>query len=72
MLRDFKIYFYVNSMRISCLVNERVGYFVTVYVVVRRGDWRGMTVKRNDDDEWSSDDMVLWLGRRQNGDVVEW
>jgi hypothetical protein len=29
-------------------------------------------VKENDDDMWSSDDMMLWLGRKQNGDAVEW
>jgi hypothetical protein len=29
-------------------------------------------VKGNDDGGWSSDDMVLWLERRQNGDAVEW
>jgi hypothetical protein len=39
---------------------------------VRRDDGRGTAVKRNDDDEWSSDGVVLWLKRRQNGDVVEW
>jgi hypothetical protein len=39
---------------------------------MRRDDGRGTTVKGNDDDEWSSDDVVLWLGRRQNRDTVEW
>jgi hypothetical protein len=29
-------------------------------------------MKENDDDGWSSDGMVLWLGRRQNRDAVEW
>jgi hypothetical protein len=33
-------------------------------VVVRRDDERGTAVKENDDGGWSSDDMVLWLGRR--------
>jgi hypothetical protein len=28
-------------------------------------------VKGNDDDRWSFDDVILWLGGRQNGDVVE-
>jgi hypothetical protein len=26
----------------------------------------------NDSGGWSSDDVMLWLGRRQNGDVIEW
>jgi hypothetical protein len=41
-------------------------------VVVRRDDEHEMAVKENDDDEWSSDGVVLWLGMRQNRDVVEW
>jgi hypothetical protein len=28
--------------------------------------------KWNNDDEWSSDDVLLWIGRRQNGGAVEW
>jgi hypothetical protein len=32
----------------------------------------GRPVKGNDNDRWSSDGVVLWLGRRQNGDAVEW
>jgi hypothetical protein len=39
---------------------------------VRRDDERGMAVKGNDGGGRSSDGVVLWLGRRQNGDVVEW
>jgi hypothetical protein len=35
-------------------------------VVVWRDDRREIVVKGNDDDRWSSDDMVLWLRRRQN------
>jgi hypothetical protein len=31
----------------------------------------GMMVKGNGGDGWSSDGMVLCLGRRQNGDAVE-
>jgi hypothetical protein len=38
---------------------------------VRRDDGHGTTVKGNDDSGWSSDSVVLLLGRRQNGDVVE-
>jgi hypothetical protein len=33
---------------------------------------RGMTVKENNGGGWNSDDVVLWLGRRQNGDMIEW
>jgi hypothetical protein len=29
-------------------------------------------VKGNDDGGSSSNGVVLWLGRRQNGDVIEW
>jgi hypothetical protein len=37
---------------------------VTVEVVVWRDDECGMIVKENDDDRWSSDGMMLWLGRK--------
>jgi hypothetical protein len=37
-----------------------------------RDDERKTTVKENDDGEWSSEGVVLWLVRRQNGDAVEW
>jgi hypothetical protein len=43
-----------------------------VGVVVRKDDGRETAVKGNDDGEWSSDDVVLWLERKQNGDVIEW
>jgi hypothetical protein len=39
-------------------------------VIVWRNDGHGTVVKGNDGDEWSSNGVVLWLGRRQNGDVV--
>jgi hypothetical protein len=42
-----------------------------VSVVVRSDDAHGLAMKGNDDDGWSSDDVVLRLGRRQNGDDVE-
>jgi hypothetical protein len=42
-----------------------------VGVVVWKVDGRGTTVKGNDGGGWSFDGVVLWLGRRQNGDVVE-
>jgi hypothetical protein len=38
---------------------------------VQRDDGRETTLKGNDGDGWSSDGMVLCLGRRQNDDVVE-
>jgi hypothetical protein len=43
-----------------------------VGVVVRRDNGRGMAVKGNDGGGWSSDGMILWLGRWQNGDAIEW
>jgi hypothetical protein len=30
-----------------------------------------IVVKGNNNDGWSSDGIVLWLGRRQNEDMVE-
>jgi hypothetical protein len=51
---------------------KRVCKFVTVGVVVRRDDGRRMAEKGNDSDWWNSDVVVLLLGRRQNGDMVEW
>jgi hypothetical protein len=38
---------------------------MTVDVIVRRDYVRGTAVKEDDDDVWSSDGMVLWLGRRK-------
>jgi hypothetical protein len=46
--------------------------FITMSIVVRRDDGHGKTVKGNDGDRWSSDGLVLQLGRRQNGDAVKW
>jgi hypothetical protein len=43
-----------------------------VGVVVRRDDECGMLVKENNDDEWSSDSMVFYLEKSQNGDTVQW
>jgi hypothetical protein len=42
-----------------------------VGVVVRRDDRHETAVKGKDDGGWSIDGVVLWLGRRQNGDVIE-
>jgi hypothetical protein len=38
---------------------------------VQRDNGRMTAVKENDDGGWSSDDVVLWLERRQNINVVE-
>jgi hypothetical protein len=43
-----------------------------MYVIVRRDDGHVTVIKENDDDGWSSDGVVLWLGRRKNRDVIEW
>jgi hypothetical protein len=40
-------------------------------VVVRMNDGRKTSVKGNDDGRWSFDGVVLWLGRKQNRDVIE-
>jgi hypothetical protein len=42
---------------------KMVGYFITIYVVMRRDDVRETVVKGNNDGKWSSDGMMLWLGR---------
>jgi hypothetical protein len=42
-----------------------------VGVVVWRDDESETMMKENDDDGWSSDGVVIWLGRMQNEDVVE-
>jgi hypothetical protein len=39
---------------------------------VRRDDGRVMIVKENNGIGWSSDGVMLCLGRRQTGDAVEW
>jgi hypothetical protein len=39
---------------------------------MRRDDVRETVVKGNNGGKWSSDGMMLWLGRMQNGDTVEW
>jgi hypothetical protein len=50
--------------------NEGCGTII-VDVVVGRNEGCGTMVKGNDNDEWSSNGAVLWLERRQNGDVIE-
>jgi hypothetical protein len=39
---------------------------------VWRDDGCGTVVKGNESDGWSFNGVVLWLGRRKNGDTVEW
>jgi hypothetical protein len=55
-------------MWIPCMLRE----LVNVGVIMWRDDRRGTTVKGNNDGGWISYDVVLWLGRRQNGDAIEW
>jgi hypothetical protein len=43
-----------------------------VGVILWRNDGRETLVKENDGGRWSSDDVVLWLGRRQNRDMIKW
>jgi hypothetical protein len=38
-----------------------------VFIVVWRDNGHKIAVKRNDDNGWSSDDVVIWLG----GDKIE-
>jgi hypothetical protein len=45
---------------------------VTMSVVMWMDDECETAVKWNDDDRWNFDGVVLWLGRRQNKDAVEW
>jgi hypothetical protein len=40
-------------------------------IIVWRDDECETTMKENDDSRWRSDGVVLWLGRRQNGDMIE-
>jgi hypothetical protein len=42
-----------------------------VGVIVRSDDENETIVKENNDGGWSSDSMVLYLGRRKNEDAVE-
>jgi hypothetical protein len=53
---------YSSSSSISLFVN----------VIIRRDDACGITIKGNDSGGWSSADVLLWLGRGQNVDAVEW
>jgi hypothetical protein len=40
-------------------------------VIMQRDDGHMTMVKGNDDNSWSSDGVVLWLGRRKNRDTIE-
>jgi hypothetical protein len=42
-----------------------------VGVIVQRDDRRETAVKKNDGGGWSSDAVMLWLGRKENRDVIE-
>jgi hypothetical protein len=55
-------------MPISCSVRETESISSSPWVSL----CGGTTVKGNNGDEWSFDGVMLWLGRRQNGDTVEW
>jgi hypothetical protein len=72
MMRHFKISFYVSTHTDKLFrKRKRVDLFVTMGAVVWRDDGRETAAKGNGSGGWSSNDVVLWLGRRQNGDVVE-
>jgi hypothetical protein len=41
-------------------------------IIMQRDNGHETLIKGNDDGGWSPDDMVLWLGMRQNKDAIEW
>jgi hypothetical protein len=51
---------------------KKIGYFITVGVIVQRYDGSKMMVKETDGSGWSSDDVVMCLRRGKNRDAVEW
>jgi hypothetical protein len=58
---------------ISCLKSERWSASSSLCVSFMRWDNEcGTTVKGYDNGQWSSDGVVLWLARMQNGYVIEW
>jgi hypothetical protein len=73
MLRYSKLSFYMNSY-VDKLFGKRKrdDWFIIVGVIVRRDNERETVMKGNDGGRWCSNGMVLCLGRRQNGDAVEW
>jgi hypothetical protein len=40
-------------------------------IVVQRDDGREIALKGDDGGIWSSDGVMLWLGRKKNGDTIE-
>jgi hypothetical protein len=72
-LRDFKISFKVNS-HVDKLFRKRkrVDQFIIMGANVQMNDEHGTTEKGNDGCGWSSVDVVLWIGMRQNEDAIEW
>jgi hypothetical protein len=60
-------------MLISCLGSETWSISSLLWVSFKwRDDEYETAVKENDDGGWSFDGVVLWLGRRQNEDIIEW
>jgi hypothetical protein len=39
---------------------------------MRRDDECEKVMKGNNGGEWSFDGVVLWLGRKRDGDAIEW
>jgi hypothetical protein len=58
-------------MLISYSESERGSANSSLWMSLFRGTIDVGTAMKVNDDRWSSDDMVLWLERRQNRDVVE-
>jgi hypothetical protein len=58
---------------INCFVSKRILVNSSIWVSLYGKDNDHETMlKENDGDEWSSDNVMLSLGRRQNRDAVEW
>jgi hypothetical protein len=59
-------------MLINCSGSKRESASSSLWVMLCGGMMgRGTVVKGNNGGGWSSDGVVLWLGTRQNGNVVE-
>jgi hypothetical protein len=67
MLRNFKIYVYMNSRADKLLGKWKRSTSLSTWE-----SFCGTRVKGNDGCGWIYDGVVLWLGRRQNGDTIEW
>jgi hypothetical protein len=59
-------------MLISCSVSERGSDSSSPGVIIQRDDGRETSMKVNDGSGWSSNGVMLLLGRMQNRDAVEW